>query len=117
MNATSRSSVGAVAIGKNEGERLRICLQSLAKQVSRLVYVDSGSSDGSVELARSVEAVVVELDPRIPFTAARARNAGVERLTEIAPGHQVACHFALQPGETLLERTVQLGRKVDIAGD
>ena len=39
------------------------------------------------------------------------------QLTEIAPGHQVACHFALQPGETLLERTVQLGRKVDIAGD
>ena len=39
------------------------------------------------------------------------------QLKEIAPGHQVACHFALEPGETLLERTVQLGRKVDIAGD
>ena len=38
-------------------------------------------------------------------------------LVEVSPGHQAACHFALEPGETLLERTVQLGRKVDIAGD
>jgi oligopeptide/dipeptide ABC transporter ATP-binding protein len=38
-------------------------------------------------------------------------------LAEIAPGHQVACHFWLEPGETLLERTVELGRQVDIAGD
>jgi GT2 family glycosyltransferase len=90
MSGKTRSSVGAVAIGKNEGERLRICLQSLATQVPHLVYVDSGSSDGSVELARSVEAVVVELDPSIPFTAARARNAGVERLTQIAPGLKYA---------------------------
>ena len=55
MSATIRSSVGAVAIGKNEGERLKVCLQSLARQVSHVVYVDSGSSDGSVEFARSVE--------------------------------------------------------------
>ena len=85
MSAGPRSSVGAVAIGKNEGERLKICLQSLAEQVSHVVYVDSGSSDGSVELARSMGADVVELDLAIPFTAARARNAGVERLTRVAP--------------------------------
>ena len=84
MSAAIRSSVGAVAIGKNEGERLKVCLQSLARQVSHVVYVDSGSSDGSVEFARSVDADVVELDPAIPFTAARARNAGVERLAQIA---------------------------------
>jgi len=79
------SLVGAVAIGKNEGERLRVCLQSLVTQVPRVVYVDSGSNDGSVELARSIEADVVELDSSIPFTAARARNAGVERLRKVAP--------------------------------
>jgi glycosyltransferase involved in cell wall biosynthesis len=84
MSAGPRSSVGAVAIGKNEGERLRICLHSLAEQVAHVVYVDSGSSDGSVELARSMGAEVVELDPAIPFTAARARNAGVDRLTRVA---------------------------------
>lgn len=85
MSVGPHSSVGAVAIGKNEGERLRICLHSLAEQVSHVVYVDSGSSDGSVELARSMGADVVELDPAIRFTAARARNAGVERLTRVAP--------------------------------
>jgi GT2 family glycosyltransferase len=90
MSATPRTLVGAVAIGKNEGERLRICLQSLATQVPHLVYVDSGSSDGSVELARSLDAEVVELDPDIPFTAARARNAGVERLTQMALGLKYA---------------------------
>ena len=84
MSAGSRSSVGAVVIGKNEGERLRICLQSLAEQVAHVVYVDSGSSDGSVDLARSMGADVVELDPTTPFTAARARNAGVDRLSRVA---------------------------------
>jgi GT2 family glycosyltransferase len=48
--------------------------------------VDSGSTDGSVDFARSIGVEVVELDPGIPFTAARARNAGVQRLTQIAPG-------------------------------
>jgi GT2 family glycosyltransferase len=39
-----------------------------------------------VELARSIGADVVELDPTVPFTAGRARNAGVRRLTRVAPG-------------------------------
>ncbi|MGC3971369.1 MAG: glycosyltransferase [Pirellulales bacterium] len=45
-----------------------------------VVYVDSGSTDGSVELARSLGAEVVALDMSEPFTAARARNAGLRRL-------------------------------------
>jgi GT2 family glycosyltransferase len=88
MSAVGRSAVGAVAIGKNEGERLKVCLRSLDKQLSHLVYVDSGSSDDSVEFARAIGAEVVELDPNLPFTAARARNAGVKRLTEV--GAQLA---------------------------
>ena len=44
--------VGLVAIGRNEGERLRQCLDSVVGKVERIVYVDSGSTDGSVELAR-----------------------------------------------------------------
>jgi len=78
-------SVGAVAIGKNEGERLKVCLRSLRDQAAHIVYVDSGSTDASVEFARSIGAQVVELDPSIPFTAARARNAGVQRLVQVAP--------------------------------
>ena len=44
-----------------------------------VVYVDSGSTDGSVELAHGVGAKVIELDTSIAFTAARARNAGFDR--------------------------------------
>lgn len=74
--------IGLVAIGRNEGDRLRQCLLSVIGKVSRVVYVDSGSTDGSVEFARSLEVDVVELDLSIPFTAARARNAGVAHLLE-----------------------------------
>lgn len=50
-----------------------------------VVYVDSGSTDGSRELARSLGVHVVELDLSIPFTAARARNEGFERALAEAP--------------------------------
>jgi glycosyltransferase involved in cell wall biosynthesis len=75
---------GLVVIGRNEGDRLRHCLQSLTSTI-KVVYVDSGSNDGSVQLARNWGADVIELDARIPFTAARARNTGFRRLREIAP--------------------------------
>ena len=71
---------GAVAIGRNEGDRLRQCLVSLKRDVGALVYVDSGSTDGSASLAESLGAQVVNLDMRTPFTAARARNEGFARL-------------------------------------
>ncbi|MFK7753075.1 MAG: glycosyltransferase family 2 protein [Sedimentitalea sp.] len=73
--------IDAVVIGRNEGDRLLACLASLAPQVRRIVYVDSGSSDGSADAARAFGAVVVNLDMTRPFTAARARNAGVAQLT------------------------------------
>jgi glycosyltransferase involved in cell wall biosynthesis len=79
-----RGAVGAVVIGRNEGQRLRACLASLAGKAFALVYVESGSSDGSVALARQMGAEVVELDPATPFTAARSRNAGWSRLCEIS---------------------------------
>ena len=73
-----------VAIGRNEGERLRSCLESAVDQAAQVVYVDSGSTDGSVELARKLGASVVALDMNRPFTAARARNEGFQRLCELA---------------------------------
>ncbi|MDR5652843.1 glycosyltransferase [Ruixingdingia sedimenti] len=72
-------AIDAVVIGRNEGARLAACLASLAGQVRRVVYVDSGSTDGSVEAARAAGAEVVALDMGQPFTAARARNAGLAR--------------------------------------
>jgi GT2 family glycosyltransferase len=75
---------GAVAIGRNEGERLIRCLTSLSS-VDFLVYVDSGSTDASAERAGKLGAEVVELDMQVPFTAARARNVGFRRLLDFAP--------------------------------
>ncbi len=77
--------LGIVVIGRNEGERLRRCLSSLGPLVTRAVYVDSGSTDGSAAAARSAGAEVVDLDLAVPFTAARARNAGFARLRERLP--------------------------------
>lgn len=77
--------VGVVAIGRNEGARLVACLESLQGRVGKVVYVDSASTDGSGERARGLGAEVVELDMGQPFTAARARNAGWERLREVLP--------------------------------
>ena len=82
---TPIAPVGIVAIGRNEGERLRKCLNSVVGQAATVVYVDSGSTDGSVSMARALGVAVVELDMTIPFTAARARNEGFKRLHEIAP--------------------------------
>jgi glycosyltransferase involved in cell wall biosynthesis len=79
MNA--EEAVGVVAIGRNEGQRLRRCLESVLAQTPLAVYVDSGSTDGSVEVARELGAAVVELDADRPFTAARARNAGLRHLS------------------------------------
>jgi len=76
--------IGIVAIGRNEGERLKRSLSSVMPLDHPVVYVDSGSTDDSVEFARSVGADVVTLDMTVPFTAARARNAGAGRLREIA---------------------------------
>jgi len=80
------SAPAVVVIGRNEGERLRRCFLSVCTPGTTVVYVDSGSTDGSIALARAMGVDVVELDMRIPFTAARARNAGWRRMQQLAPG-------------------------------
>lgn len=77
--------VDAVVIGRNEGARLVACLNALQGRVRRVVYVDSGSTDASVAMARAAGAEVVALDLDQPFTAARARNAGLLALAEAPP--------------------------------
>jgi len=74
--------LGIVVIGRNEGERLRMCLRSLIAHAADcpIVYVDSGSTDGSQAFASSLRVKVVELDMSVPFSAARARNAGFQDL-------------------------------------
>lgn len=87
---TGRHSFGhaVVVIGRNEGERLQRCLSSVVPQAALVVYVDSGSTDGSPSLARSLGAEVVDLDMSVPFTAARARNEGFRRVQRLLPDVQ-----------------------------
>jgi len=77
--------IAFVAIGRNEGDRLIRSLDSVVREACPVVYVNSGSTDGSCEVARDRNVEVVELDMSVPFTAARARNAGFERLREKYP--------------------------------
>jgi len=77
--------LGVVVIGRNEGERLRRCIESVIGDTSLLVYVDSGSSDDSKAIASQLGADVIDLDLRTSFTAARARNAGFECLMRRFP--------------------------------
>jgi glycosyltransferase involved in cell wall biosynthesis len=85
MQVPTLYQVGLVAIGRNEGPRLVQCLHSVIGKVAQIVYVDSGSTDDSVAMARSLGVLVISLDLSRPFTAARARNAGLEHLLDIAP--------------------------------
>lgn len=71
-------------IGRNEGQRLARCLASLGAIADR-IYVDSGSTDDSVALAQRAGLSVLRLAEPPPFTAARARNAGLHRLLEEHP--------------------------------
>jgi glycosyltransferase involved in cell wall biosynthesis len=79
----SSADLRAVVIGRNEGQRLIACLTSLHARVKSIIYVDSGSMDGSSEAARSFGAFVVNLDAHRPFTAARARNEGFVKLKKL----------------------------------
>jgi glycosyltransferase involved in cell wall biosynthesis len=79
------TSYGVVVIGRNEGERLKRCLESVQGPSKPVVYVDSGSTDGSIGAAQARGATVVELDLSTTFTAARARNEGLAKLTEMHP--------------------------------
>lgn len=78
-------AIGVVVIGRNEGDRLRACFESLPPDLKAVVYVDSGSLDGSVELARSKGITAIELDDSKGFTAARARTTGCDALLERHP--------------------------------
>ncbi|HKU26775.1 MAG TPA: glycosyltransferase [Candidatus Sulfotelmatobacter sp.] len=85
LASTSAAEIGIVAIGRNEGQRLIDCLASVKSATNDTVYVDSGSTDGSITAAEETGARVVKLDLTQPFTAARARNAGFKALKAFRP--------------------------------
>ena len=83
--APAVAAIGIVVIGRNEGDRLKRCLESVRNLSDRVVYVDSGSTDDSIAVAQARTSAVVKLDLRTPFTAARARNEGFQKLIEMHP--------------------------------
>ena len=92
--------VGFVVIGRNEGERLGQSLRTLRAVSDQVVYVDSGSTDGSVHLACDLGAIAIELDDSAPHTAARGRNAGFREARERFP----ACEYVqFIDGDCILE--------------
>ena len=70
------AGAGVVVIGRNEGSRLLDVLRQLQQQARPLLYVDSGSTDGSADNVQALGIAVLRLDPARPFSAARARNEG-----------------------------------------
>lgn len=75
--------IGIVVIGRNEGKRLIDCLGSIPIDASCMTYVDSGSTDDSLQAASRFGVSTVDLTG--PYTAARARNEGFAALKKRRP--------------------------------
>jgi GT2 family glycosyltransferase len=118
MSMSDKTTIGAVVIGRNEGERLKICLRSVIAQVDKVVYVDSGSTDGSVDFAKSLNVDVVDLDMSTPFSASRARNEGFFllrrkypelRMVQFIDGDCELCEGWAEKAQAFLEGNDQYG--------
>jgi glycosyltransferase involved in cell wall biosynthesis len=81
----ARVMIGCVVIGRNEAARLPATFASVKAAGLPMIYVDSGSKDKSVAVAEAAGAMIVNLDPARPFTAARARNEGLDALAAAHP--------------------------------
>ncbi len=79
----AHSVVAAVVIGRNEGQRLVNCLNSIRAEIDQVVYVDSGSTDDSLANAAAANVPALSLGDNLPFTAARARNLGAVYLSNL----------------------------------
>lgn len=94
--------IGFVVIGRNEGPRLRACLESVCAESNRVIYADSASSDGSVAVAQQLGVAVISLTDDGNLTAARGRNAGYAELRKLHPECDAAMFLdgdcVLEPG-------------------
>ena len=98
MDESRTPALSVVIIGRNEGERLVGCLESVRRIRGvegnvEVIYVDSASTDNSPQIARSFGAQVVILQDG-KRTAARGRNAGWSKA--LAP------HVLFLDGDTIL---------------
>lgn len=71
-------TLGLSMIVKNEAHTLRMCLESVQGIVSQIVVADTGSTDGSVDIAREFGATVITIPWENDF--AKARNASLNAM-------------------------------------
>ncbi len=71
MNQKLKATLSLCMIVKNEEEYLPDCLESVRNVVDQIVVVDTGSTDRTVEIARSFGAEVHSFEWRNDFAAAR----------------------------------------------
>lgn len=72
-------------IARNGGERLSESLRSVLRFGHPVIYVDSDSSDDSIERARQLNVPIVQLTAADQPNAAKARNAGFEAMLKQHP--------------------------------
>lgn len=80
MAEDTTPQLSVVIIGRNEGQRLIACIESVQAMASpfeqiEIIYVDSDSTDGSPEHAATLGVQVITVHPERP-AAAIGRNAG-----------------------------------------
>ncbi len=71
MNEDAQPSISLCMIVKNEETFLERCLESARKAVDEIVIVDTGSSDGTVDIARRFNARLFEHSWKEDFSEAR----------------------------------------------
>jgi glycosyltransferase involved in cell wall biosynthesis len=75
-----RVTVTAAVLVKNEERLIQKCLQHLAPAVDEIVVIDTGSTDRTIEIAKSMPKVrLIQHEWKNDFS--EARNAGLEAIT------------------------------------
>jgi len=81
MNGYTIDDVTVVIIGRNEGANLPRCFESVQKATKQIVYVDSNSTDHSLEIAGRYQIpVIVRLESNF-YSASLGRTAGAKKVT------------------------------------
>lgn len=82
--------IGVVIIGRNEGVRLIDCLRSVQLNAKHIVYVNSGSTDGSVETAERLGACVVALGTESAIYGGKSQEQGLRGSQETQPRYSTS---------------------------
>ena len=100
MIHSNPNQVVSIIIGRNEGDRLERAFQSVEHAGIRSIYVDSASTDNSIEIAKRHGIPYIELSQDTPLSAARARNAGFKWVLD---NHPDAKYVHLLDGDCTLD--------------